>query len=641
MNNVGIRQVNTEAHRHSPSTSPFAGFECVPAASILEATPDGYVTLPQSFFSVVMATESVSTIRFVQHCLYVALQTFSIEGEGEIEVGFEELIEVLHLSRKGTRDGVQRALEAGYVKLVRQGFGKYKSVYAVNWQPSNHPQSPSEITPSQKGMSSPNGMRVKSESLDQAHGDETQLQASQKGMSSQKETTTPLAIGSSHVRAGARDSNLESSINYKDKVIKTNTRTVESAEGVVTKQHPLPSPISTAGLSRPLQPFSRQVANSPTPKPGVDTVLALPTFAPTAVKSSRPAPTPCPEYLAILAQDLSQQLGDVAHVRPNRAQVANLYWDSGLSVQEFATAMYASRELTRQYATYRQGEKPALPGQPRNTMPYFFKVLRDQLGKLQREVLQPPQSDEVTNTITNRPVMSATLVATTGQFGSSKDYVPGLVTATISAGAEVARDFYNSANPPMPNAAATSPTHRYDFPVADTFAPAPAPLPAKDFVVSATPGSTAFSAPAAPATPTPIVPIAEETLNSFDYPEAAVTAAFSPVVDSPAPKPTPSSPSLKMIRDTLSYTDRVGFENLAQIEVEGGDTLVVSLYNKQKRPDEQFWLRRLKGFGIRQLRVEPLSIASPGWSSLLNAGFKLMAPNTAAITAVVGQGARG
>jgi hypothetical protein len=129
---------------------------------------------------------------------------------------------------------------------------------------------------------------------------------------------------------------------------------------------------------------------APTPFTTV-TASATATYTPTP-----PCPGPgvaLPAYLVNLSKRLSIELGDERHTASNRTQTLNLYQASGLSQKEFAKLLYQARDLTCRYAVARAGEVPPPTGGVRNTMAYFFRVVRDLLVRWSSQG-QPLQGEE-------------------------------------------------------------------------------------------------------------------------------------------------------------------------------------------------------------------------------------------------------
>src|SRR5690349_15605003 len=85
---------------------------------------DGLV-IPRSFFERVVITEPASTIRVVA---FILLRTLA--GQDEVEARYSDFVRELRLCRQSVQEGLARAIEAGYIRLVQSGEnGHIKSRY--------------------------------------------------------------------------------------------------------------------------------------------------------------------------------------------------------------------------------------------------------------------------------------------------------------------------------------------------------------------------------------------------------------------------------------------------------------------------------------------------------------------------------
>src|SRR3954470_3686354 len=114
----------------------FEGFE--PPHSGEEG--DGLI-IPRSFFERVVITEPASTIRVVA---FILLRT--LEGQSEVEASYTDFVRELRLCRQSVQEGLARAIESGYIRLLQSGENSHvKSRYAICWatSPSSPPPPPS------------------------------------------------------------------------------------------------------------------------------------------------------------------------------------------------------------------------------------------------------------------------------------------------------------------------------------------------------------------------------------------------------------------------------------------------------------------------------------------------------------------
>lgn len=76
-------------------------------------------------------------------------------------------------------------------------------------------------------------------------------------------------------------------------------------------------------------------------------------------------------YIAGMASDFSDELGDSAHKVSNMRQSLNLWQQSGLGEGDFVELMQQARQLTRRYQS-----RPTWDAMS-NKMAYYFTTLRD------------------------------------------------------------------------------------------------------------------------------------------------------------------------------------------------------------------------------------------------------------------------
>lgn len=87
--------------------------------------------LPGAFFDRVLLSEPISLVRTV----WYILQQCSLTGQEIITASYSDLERELNLSHSSVCDGLRRAIEVGYIRLVRPGEnGHLKAQYAVNWK---------------------------------------------------------------------------------------------------------------------------------------------------------------------------------------------------------------------------------------------------------------------------------------------------------------------------------------------------------------------------------------------------------------------------------------------------------------------------------------------------------------------------
>jgi len=284
--------------------------------------PEEVVT-PRHFLQQIIMQESLSTIRVLAFFI-VKAQT----GQPEIEASYTELSQATGLCRQSVQEGINRAIEQGYLSLVQAGSFFSPARYAL------------------VGVSGLGGQVSGEETGYQTEADYSYQPKEDEGWSTNPTCTTFHTTSS-------LDSNIESINRIGDRI------ELESEEAVYISDQ------------------SQKVDHSPTYPP------AYPQTYPQGVGNTSTYP---PEvvhisaYLTNMGNDFSIELGDPTHTRSNRTQIHNLWHKSALPEKDFAQVMYEARKLTKQFAIIRPGEKAPPLGQIRNRMAYFFTVLRDLLG---------------------------------------------------------------------------------------------------------------------------------------------------------------------------------------------------------------------------------------------------------------------
>lgn len=108
----------------------------------------GSLLVPQAYFERVLLTESASVSRLVWYFLsrsMAELEKGVCIEEITITASYSELESALHLAHSSMAEGMRRALDAGYLRLVHTGESDHsRSRYAVNWQSGTirDPQTP-------------------------------------------------------------------------------------------------------------------------------------------------------------------------------------------------------------------------------------------------------------------------------------------------------------------------------------------------------------------------------------------------------------------------------------------------------------------------------------------------------------------
>ena len=85
----------------------------------------------------VITRENISTVRVVSFILTQITCTKSRANASDpqaVAASYDDLAQATHTSRYGVIEGVKRALEVGYLRLVHQGGpDRSKSCYTINW----------------------------------------------------------------------------------------------------------------------------------------------------------------------------------------------------------------------------------------------------------------------------------------------------------------------------------------------------------------------------------------------------------------------------------------------------------------------------------------------------------------------------
>jgi hypothetical protein len=266
--------------------------------------------------------------------------TVTQAGREEIEASYSDISQVTGLCRQSVQEGLNRAIEQGYLRLVQPSTFFSSASYQVlgiGCQVSGDRDQPSEEEAA---------MLAEADALlgigGQVSGDEYEDQ-----------------VGSSSVGM------VEPYPNYAYQ-----KNEVSPTFQTCTTFHTTPPPNSNIEINR----IEDRIESSKVVKKldHAENLGQSPTYPPEVIHISA--------YLTNLSHDFSLELGDPTHTRSNRTQIHNLWHKSGLPEKEFVAVMYEARKLTKQFAIIRQGEKEPPPGQTRNRMAYFFAVLRDMLG---------------------------------------------------------------------------------------------------------------------------------------------------------------------------------------------------------------------------------------------------------------------
>ena len=108
-----------------------------------------YLLIPPRFLEYVVLRESIATIRVVSYLLFKALVATD-PVIAEIEAPYEEMAKTLTMSKMSVRNGITRAVEAGYIRQTFDGNTSRTrpSRYSVIW--ADEPDFESELagTPS-------------------------------------------------------------------------------------------------------------------------------------------------------------------------------------------------------------------------------------------------------------------------------------------------------------------------------------------------------------------------------------------------------------------------------------------------------------------------------------------------------------
>ncbi|HEX2915477.1 MAG TPA: hypothetical protein VH186_32255 [Chloroflexia bacterium] len=405
----------------------FEGFE-------LPGGNEGSLLVPTAYFERVLMTEPASVSRLVWYFLSRSLEELekgALIEEITVTASYSELENALNLAHSSIGEGLKRALDAGYLRLVHTGEnGHSRSRYAINWRRAEEEVKPPEEPGGRNGGNSENSRReernTKPEGLTQRYsfhtstapanyarachritGEEPHWHCTGKPTTDSEGDMKNHRAGKKPGKAGNEQSGKKpgktDSINHNSTFLSSESlfsKRVESQIEPLFLPAPLdrkmagqepssPSPASQSKLSAPPS------CSGSTAFPEVRTSLTHPAEAPhwliAGMADELPGLSPAggtqpekqkvrlPATLASLNRAFSLELGDSSHTPSNHAQIRNLWQASGLSASRFAEVMYRARELTRSYALLRPGEPPPPPGQVRNRMPYFFATLRSLL----------------------------------------------------------------------------------------------------------------------------------------------------------------------------------------------------------------------------------------------------------------------
>jgi hypothetical protein len=322
--------------------SEFKGFEKSSALAI-----------PPGFLLQVVAQEKGSVIRVVGYIL-----SRTLEGRDTVEAGYQDFMHHMKLSRQAVQEGLARALEAGYIRLVRQGGG-VPSVYTLNWlEEEVEPPGPPDPEPGS------NNRRPETE---------PEHNLTEKGYvglnpaepAAHTASTTSGPTSASSRGTGGPYPEISSPTNPIPPFSSPENQTARRRSAFQAAT----SPATTPFTSQPAFQTGYYRADS---RISLELEYKLESGA-----SYRKADRPRSTFLTSLTRDFSLALGDPAHLTSNLTQTHNLWHKSGLSEKEFAALLYRARFLTARYAVLRPGEPSPPPGLPRNRMAYFFTVLRD------------------------------------------------------------------------------------------------------------------------------------------------------------------------------------------------------------------------------------------------------------------------
>ena len=398
---------------------------------------DGSIILPGAF-SEVIDLEDGAVIKVVQYFLSEVIR--SENKDTQVQIGFEKLGKTLKIGRGSGQKAVQEAVEANYLIKVQSGYSIYSSIYTVNWQLEPERPTPtddgssSDLRMAIKRMTSElnisegvdfslfffacDDSTIESSTINinstnnlinrnliESTG-QPQLSSSEKEQTTNQTSNQPAIklideANPAAVAFVARDSSSNnttlSGLSKATDSHKRKPRATDSQQELTSSisissklnsnefqaaQHTTAIANTASGISasnKTLQQGQQAKASAVTPRwqPPVANCSSSFSFA----RSSGVAMPRkhLPAYLYNLTSAFNTVLGDTAHASSNFTQVANLFERSGLSVDEFADLMYASRALTLQFAKLRPGEQLPPQGQRRNVMPYFFTVLRKRL----------------------------------------------------------------------------------------------------------------------------------------------------------------------------------------------------------------------------------------------------------------------
>jgi hypothetical protein len=297
--------------------------------------------VPTGFLEEVVARENGSVIRVVAYIL-----SRTLEGEEEVTASWQDFMEQLKLSRQAVQEGLNRALAAGYIRIIRRSRNQ-PTCYSLNWQRED-PEPPPENSNSghTSGGSKEAGATLQKVAV--GYPDHT--------ISAATTASSPAGTGSGAFSPGKP---LKSVNQTAGKITTTSSLTGKSS-----------FPTTGSNISN-----NSNYLNKLEPE--------LETRSETEKESGRHAQPvwklakPRSAFLTGLTADFSGELGDLQHLLSNTSQTHNLWRGSGLSEEVFAGLMYQARAITRQRAVLRPGEAKSVPGTPRNRGAYFFTVLRN------------------------------------------------------------------------------------------------------------------------------------------------------------------------------------------------------------------------------------------------------------------------
>ncbi|HEX2915798.1 MAG TPA: hypothetical protein VH186_33865 [Chloroflexia bacterium] len=402
----------------------FEGFE-------LPGRNEGSLLVPAAYFERVLMTEPASVSRLVWYFLSRSLEELekgALIEEITVIASYSELENALNLAHSSIGEGLKRALDAGYLRLVHTGEnGHSRSRYAINWRrvlkevkPPEEPGSKNENSCREERNTKPDdstrGYSFHTSTAPDNYaracyritGEEPHWHSAGKPTTANEGSMKNHQAGKKPGKAGNEQSGKKpgktGSINNNSTFLSSESLFSERVESQLEPLF-LPAPLDrkTAG-QEPASPWpaSQPGLSAPPGCPGSTafpagrTSLVSPAEAPHQPTGGRAEELPglsraekthpekkkarLPATLASLNRSFSLELGDSSHTPSNHAQTRNLWHASGLSASAFAEVMYRARELTHRYALLRPGETPPPPGQVRNRMPYFFATLRSLLS---------------------------------------------------------------------------------------------------------------------------------------------------------------------------------------------------------------------------------------------------------------------